>query len=121
MRKAGRKAKMRYDHKVRGAVPEIGDLVLVKRVGLTGRQKIADRWESEPYEIVGKPDPDMPVYSVRKCHADGPVRTLHRNMLFPLSLPLPEEEGSDEHSNGSVDDVVDDVTAVKPCVDDSDS
>ena len=80
------RAKGRYDFRVRGALPEAGDLVLVKLVGLTGKRKLADKWKSEPYQVIRKPDPAMPVYVVKRCDGEGHERTLHRNM-FPLALP----------------------------------
>ena len=91
MKKASRRAKGRYDLRVRGAVPEAGDLVLVKLVGLTGKHKLADKWESEPYEVIRKPDSAMPVYVVKRCDGEGHERTLHRNMLFPLALPRTDD------------------------------
>ena len=48
MKKASRRSKGRYDLRVWGAVPEAGDLVLVKLVGLTAKHKLADKWESKP-------------------------------------------------------------------------
>ena len=92
IKKAGRKAKGRYDSKVRGAVPEIGDLVMVKLTGLPGGNKLADKWESDPYVVVEKPSPDMPVYTVQRENGAGRKRTLHRNMILPLALPLSDED-----------------------------
>ena len=43
MKKAASRAKKHYDLRVRGSVPEVGDLVLVKLVGLTGKHKLADK------------------------------------------------------------------------------
>ena len=60
-----------------------GDLVLVKRKGFTSKHKIADKWESEPYEIVSQCSDGLPVYTVMRNDRE---RTLHRNMLFPLVL-----------------------------------
>ncbi len=42
--KASKHQKGHYDLKVRGAVPQVGARVLVKRVGLKGKHKLADRW-----------------------------------------------------------------------------
>ena len=84
----GVKAKDRYDKKVRGAVPDIGDDVLVRLVGLQGKHKLADKWEPDTYRIVDRPKPNMPVYVVQKTSGQGRRRTLHRNMLLPLTLPL---------------------------------
>lgn len=88
IKKAGAKAKRLYNPKVRGAVPEVGDLVMVKLTGLPGSNKITDKWESEPYVVVRKPNPDMPVYTVQRENGTGRVRTLHRNLMLPLALPL---------------------------------
>ena len=87
-KRSAEKAKGRYDLRVRGAVPEIGDEVLVRQVGLVGKHKLADLWEAEPYVILDRPDEKLPVYTVQKASRQGPKRTLHRNMLLPLALPL---------------------------------
>ena len=60
-----------------------GDLVLVKRKGFVTKHKIADKLETEPYEIVSQCSDGLPVYTVTR---NGRERTLHRNMLFPLAL-----------------------------------
>ena len=60
-----------------------GDLVLVRRKGFTLKHKIADKWESEPYEIVSQCFDGLPVYTVMRNDRE---RTLHHNMLFPLGL-----------------------------------
>ena len=65
-----------------------GDLVLVKRKGFTTKHKIADKWETEPYEIVSQCSDGLPVYTVER---NGRERTLHRNMLFPLGLRRDKE------------------------------
>ena len=41
-----------------------GDLVLVKKRGFTSKHKIADKWETEPYEIVSQRSDGLPVYTV---------------------------------------------------------
>ena len=61
MKKAASRAKKHYDLRVRRSVPEVGDLVLVKLVGLTGKHKLADKWESEPDKIIKKPDASIHV------------------------------------------------------------
>ena len=59
------------------------DLVLVRRKGFTSKHKIADKWESEPYEIVSQHSDELPVYAVMRNNRE---KTLHHNMLFPLGL-----------------------------------
>ena len=74
-----------YDKKYRCMKILPGDLVLVRVKAFGADHKIADRWEQIPYEVVDQIDKG-PVYKVRTIQ--GPdstkVRTLHRNMLFPL-------------------------------------
>jgi hypothetical protein len=77
-----------YDQKAHAAKIVPGDLVLVRNVTVRGKHKICDKWENEPYLVVDQPNPDIPVYDVRR---NGPrarrVRRLHRNLLLPLGLP----------------------------------
>ena len=41
-----------------------GNLVLVKKKGFTSKHKIADKWETEPYEIVSQRSDGLPVCTV---------------------------------------------------------
>lgn len=77
--------KGRYDLKARGAVLDVGDRVLVKNVGLRGTHKIADRWLDEVFVVVKQPNSDIPVFVVQPEAGKGRVRTLHRNLLLPIS------------------------------------
>ena len=91
----GRKYKQYYDQKVRYAVLEPGDRVLVRKVGIQGKHKLADLWEAEPYIIRSQPIPDMPVFRVEKENSAGKYKLLHRNMLLPFhGLPSPFSEPS---------------------------
>ena len=83
--KMGDKNKGNYDNKVRSNKLEVGDRVLVRKVGLKGRNKLADKWDEEPYLIYKLSDNDIPVYKVRLESGKGSVRTLHRNMLLPFN------------------------------------
>ena len=80
-----------YDKKVRGVTPEAGDAVLVRKLGIKGKHKIKDKYESEIYIVVAK-DPDLPVYTVKRGDGVGKERVLHRNHLLPVTWPLPVEE-----------------------------
>lgn len=81
--------KHNYDIKARAAVLHPGDRVLVRILAFTGKHKIADRWERDVYEVVSQPNPDVPVYIVRKENKTGRQRTLHRNQLLPVgALPV---------------------------------
>jgi len=52
IKKAGVHQKKNYDARVRGAVLNVGDRVLVKVLAFDGKHKLFDRWEEEPYVIV---------------------------------------------------------------------
>jgi co-chaperonin GroES (HSP10) len=81
--------KKNYDKKVRQARLHVGDRVLVKKFSFIGKHKIADRWEQGVYIVRKQPDEQIPVYVV-SSENDGKLRTLHRNMLLPISY-LSEE------------------------------
>jgi len=89
--KSAKANKKRYDRRIRGAVPVVGDRVLFKNIGLKGKHKIANKWQKEIYLIVGQNDPAIPVYQIQKESGNGNVRTVHRNLLLPLGLPLEPE------------------------------
>ena len=90
-RKNADRQKGYYDYKVRYVKLEVGDRVLVKNVGLRGRQKLADMWEHFPYVFKSQPVPAIPVYEVFKENTAGSKpRVLHCNMLLPFTeLPCP--------------------------------
>ena len=50
------------------------------------KHKIAVRWESDIYIVVDQPNPDVPVYVVKKEDDSGAKRTLHRNLLLPIGF-----------------------------------
>ena len=70
-----------------------GDLVLVLRKGFTTKHEIADKWETEPYEIVSQRSDGLPVYTVVR---DDRERTPHCNMLFPLGIQCDTESILDD-------------------------
>lgn len=59
------KNKENDDQKVKFAKLEVGDRVLVRKVGIQGKHKLADKWESEVYTIRSIPNPDIPVFRVK--------------------------------------------------------
>ena len=106
------KQKKHYDHKSRGISVTVGDRVLVRNVSIRGKHKLANLWEDMVYEVIEHPNSDVPVYKIRREDHTGKTRTLHRNLLLPISsLPLqmknvktPEKEpnnSSDSESNDS--------------------
>lgn len=99
-RMAQSKQKKYYDMKARAAVLEVGDRVLVKATYFEGKHKLADKWEEDPYIVVRQPNDNIPVYEVKKENGQGRMRTLHRNMLLPItSLPLTEKAVPRQNAN----------------------
>lgn len=86
--KRAHQSKERYDLKVRESAVQPGDIVLIKNVSLRGKQKLADRWNRQPYLVIDQPNKDIPVFAVKKEHGRGKPKLLHRNLLLPfMSLP----------------------------------
>ncbi|KAI4871331.1 hypothetical protein NFI96_009730, partial [Prochilodus magdalenae] len=75
--------KLRYDQKVRYHCLSPGDRVLIRNLGLKGKQKLADRWGSDPYVVESKLS-DLPVYRLKPMNGVGPSKVMHRNHLLPL-------------------------------------
>lgn len=85
--------KIRFDKRVTASPLEVGDRVLVRNVKLRGKHKLANKWEDDVY-VVLKQAGDIPVYTVKPEGKDGPVRTLHRDLLLPcgfLPSTVPDE------------------------------
>lgn len=80
--------KARFDKHVVESTLEEGDRVLVRNVRLRGKHKLADRWETDIYVVV-KQSGNVPVYVVRPETKEGPLRTLHRDLLLPCGFLLP--------------------------------
>ena len=107
MQKAGQRQKERYDTKQRGAVLQPGDVVLVRKLGIIGRHKLADRWEEEPWYVESQPNPEIPVFKVSPIAGNQrKSRTLHRNHLLPTgdthNVPAPRptrNRARQEHRN----------------------
>lgn len=77
--------KVRFDKRVTESTLEVGDRVLVRNVRLRGKHKLADKWESHVHVVVNR-KADLPVYTVRPEHREGPLRTLHRDLLLPCGF-----------------------------------
>lgn len=84
--KSGERNKARFDKRVTPSSLEEGDRVLVRNVKLRGKHKLEDKWEQDVY-IVLKRAGDLPVYTVRPETKNGPIRTLHRDLLLPCPFP----------------------------------
>ncbi|MEE4247445.1 MAG: RNase H-like domain-containing protein [Kangiellaceae bacterium] len=80
-----------YNVKARGAGVAVGDRVLIRNVGVRGKHKISDRWQSVVYVVRGQPDESVPVYRVAREDGKAVDKVLHRNLLLPIgSIPFEE-------------------------------
>nr|KAG5712690.1 hypothetical protein BaRGS_029745 [Batillaria attramentaria] len=75
--------KQHYDRRVRGSTVQKGDRVLVRNV--TPQGKLDDRWSEEVYLVISQPSEEVPVYQLAPEGGRGRTRTLHRNLLLPIS------------------------------------
>lgn len=98
-RKVAEKNKKRFDRVVRESTLAVGDRVLVRNLRLRNKHKLADRWEPIIY-VVTKQMGDLPVYSVKPEKEEGPLRTLHRDLLLPCGF-LPETEKEEPNTKSS--------------------
>ena len=57
------------------------------------RENISDKWEPTVHVVVRRAG-TLPVYTVKPDNGDGPLRTLHRDLLLPCGY-LPVEENSE--------------------------
>ena len=83
--------KKNYDRKVKQALLKVGDRVLLKKVAFTGKHKLSDKWEEGVYVVEKQPNEEIPVYVIRN-EKGGRMKTVHRNMLLPVSYLYPLEE-----------------------------
>ena len=63
-KKSAERNKLNYDVRVREATLDVGDRVLVRQVGLKGKHKLADKWQKDPFIVVGIPTNNIPVFRV---------------------------------------------------------
>lgn len=64
----------------------VGDCVLVKMVSFDRKHTLDDKKEQDPYKVIAQPNEDIPVFTIRKENGEGCIRTLHRNLLLPISF-----------------------------------
>jgi transposase InsO family protein len=89
--KARDRQKVNYDRRARAATLEPGDRVLVRILAFEGKHKLSNRWEEDVYVVATQPNPDIPVYTVRKeFDPTQRERVLHRNHLLPIG-PVQEQ------------------------------
>ena len=80
-KKAAAKNKGYYDKRAKASTLQKGDRVLVRKVAIKGKQKLADRWEPGVY-VVNRKLKDIPVYIIEEEGRSGKICTLHRNLLL---------------------------------------
>ena len=91
-KRSAKKQKQYYDRKVKHFRLEPGDRVLVRNVGLKGKQTLADIWDKHPCIIKSQTVPGIPVHEVQQENSRARSKLLHRNMLLPFyGLPVPTE------------------------------
>ncbi len=95
-----------YNRKVKGLPLTVGDRVLLANRGERGKRKIADKWESNLYEVMSVRSP-INVYQIRDTET-GREKTVHRNLLLPVNF-LYKDDGtalpSQSHSVDSTSDL----------------
>lgn len=79
-----------YNRKVKGSTINIGDRVLLAKRKDRGKKKLADRWESIIYTVVGV-NQQTHTYRIRDT-VTGQEKVIHRNLLM-LANFLPVEDG----------------------------
>ena len=53
-----------------------------------------DRWEGDEYQVIGQPNPGIPVYEVKNV-AWGMTRVLHQKLLLPLQGRVRQQGGQE--------------------------
>lgn len=81
--KSQKRNKRLYDKHIKHQTLAVGDRVLTRNLGMTGKNKLGDKWNSVPYLIVEKLN-NLPVYRLKPESGMGSVRTLHRDHLLPV-------------------------------------
>ena len=82
-----------YNRKVKGLPLTVGDRVLLANRGEKGKRKVADRWDSTPFDEVSV-RAGVHVYRIRD-NVTGKEKVVHRNMLLPVDfLTFPEQAAS---------------------------
>lgn len=48
-----------------------------------------------PYVVLSQPNPEIPVFLVKKENGEGRQHTLHRNLLLPIETNFDDKDESD--------------------------
>ncbi|KAI4872904.1 hypothetical protein NFI96_001931 [Prochilodus magdalenae] len=89
-----------YNRKVRGSPLAVGDRVLLANRGEKGKKKVADKWDSTPFDVVSVRS-KVNVYRIKDIYT-GREKVVHRNLLLPVDFLTPiVEDGSQSPSEVS--------------------
>ncbi|XP_045169073.2 uncharacterized protein DDB_G0284459-like [Mercenaria mercenaria] len=99
--------KEHYDKRAEASKINVGDKVLAKILAYEGRNKIADKFEEQPYIVTGQPNSDIPVYEVTS--KNGTTKVLHRNKLLLIGITDSDTNKSNKEEKNKKDD-----SSVKP-------
>ena len=83
-------SKQDYDWRLQAVDFEENDRVLVRNLSERGGLgKLRSFWEKEIYVVIRRKDANSPVYEIKRESVEGPIRTLHINLLLPCNdLPI---------------------------------
>ena len=70
---------------------------MVRQKGFPEKHKVVDWWEKDYYEVISQKPNGIPVFVIKSLGKDKMERTLHRNMLYPLSFQIQTEH--DQHDD----------------------
>ena len=90
IRKSAGYNKTHYDKKARTVEIKVGDLVLVRNLrekGVRGSGKLRNYWEEKIFKVIEVKE-NVPVYTIKNTKKSKDVRTIHRNHLMKIELPL---------------------------------
>nr|XP_021332419.1 uncharacterized protein LOC110439844 [Danio rerio] len=102
-----------YNRKVKGSPLIVGDRVLLANRGERGKRKVADKWESNLYEVMSVRSP-INVYRIRDTETNR-EKTVHRNLLLPVNFLYNDDESdlpSQSPSVESTSDLPDDPDSI---------
>ena len=86
--KENKRHKQNYDHKVRCTQLEVGDMVLLKRMGIRGKHKIQDHWKKTISHLDGQPYVGLPVSRITPVAGEVKVKLCTKTCYSYLEATL---------------------------------